>query len=70
MQARKCDRVAAIRLDPIPGLTRDKARRYDLAVVAGLANLSVDAVPARARFIGEAQHLSHRSLKAADDLPQ
>ena len=70
VQARKCHRVAAIRLDPIPGLARDQARRHDLAVVAGLANLSVNAVAARARFIDEAQYLSRRSLKVVDEFLQ
>ena len=67
VQARQHQRVSSIRLDPISGLAGDKSRRYDLAVVAGSGDLTVHAVAAGTRFIGEAQCLAVWALQSMDE---
>lgn len=59
-------RDAAVGLDPIAGLARDQARRYNLAIVAGSDNPAVYSAAGGSRFVGEARGLSVRDLELAD----
>ena len=49
--ARQLDRIAPVRLDPLPGLARDERRGHHLAVDPELLQAPVDNKTARARFI-------------------
>ena len=51
VQLRKVDRIPPIRLDPVTRLARDQRRRDNDASVPGRAQLSLNAVAARSRFI-------------------
>ena len=55
--------------DP-PGRGWYQGRRHDLAVVAGLGNLPIDAVAARSDVVGEAQCLAQHPLKVVDEFVQ
>ena len=61
MQTRQLRRITPIRLHPLPGGTRNPARRHNHAVMAGLHDLAIDPVSARTRLMAKPDHLSVRA---------
>ena len=61
MQPRQHQRIAPVRLHPLPPTTRDQARRHHLASVPRLDNLPIHPMPTQARLVTEAHHLTVRT---------